>query len=700
MKKINTSLLILLLFLGNLSASGQSVTFASLLREMASREALARFPVPGYQSLQASSYNRQSTIKDGAGWFADSDGIGFIRTEKNGNTEEWVVMEHEGPGVITKIWAPYFYYGGLEDLEGPDIIIYLDGKPAPVIRENFFKFIQGYGSIPPPFSRRTARAGNSYLPIPFSKSCKITFSKKSFYNIINYRAYDKGTVVESFTPSLLKTNSSLLQEVAQSLQSPFRNGQGTVSVAPTVLQPGKELALSIRQPAAIRQLEIWLDPAQIAQHPEILRSLVLTAAFDRESTVWTPVGDFFGSANALNPFQTWTRNVQSNGQLSCSWVMPFRNEASIILKNLSDKPIQIQRFVVRHSPWKWDDRSMYFHSNWRGDDVLQGSTFADWNFIDIQGKGVFVGDAWTVLNPDWGWWGEGDEKIYVDEAWSRKFPTHFGTGTEDYYGWAGGDHPFKDDRFSHPYLSNITVGSATKTRQGVRGFNISTRERALDAIPFQQRLVFDMEASPGVQIRNPWDHLGYSSVVFWYGRPGAIHNRPPLPEKAVRPILKLETLDQLADDIRKNQQGIPGAIECQQLVQISRSGNIDVQIDSSVANRKSIHFNRNNFARITAQKPGDEITFLVSEQFKPGDLKVQIAKQRGFASIQFFVNGKQASDIIQLDVQDNPFPAIIDLGRHQPLNNQMNVTVRFIESPQKEDKKLIAGIDYLIIRPD
>ena len=57
--------------------------------------------------------------------------------------------------------------------------------------------------------------------------------------------------------------------------------------------------------------------------------------------------------------------------------------------------IELQADVAR---WDWDDRSMHFHANWRPDDVVPGTPFQDWNFIDIRGQGVFVGDAWTVLN--------------------------------------------------------------------------------------------------------------------------------------------------------------------------------------------------------------------------------------------------------------------------------------------------------------
>ncbi|MFT3705562.1 MAG: DUF2961 domain-containing protein [Agriterribacter sp.] len=543
-------ILFFLIFLFSNTTHSQ-VSFPSLLREMADRSLLAQFPQPAYQSLQASSYNRESVVKDSAGWFADSDGIGFIRKENTYGKEEWVVMEHEGAGVITKMWAPYFYYGGLDDLEGPIINIYLDGNTTPVISENYFKLITGKGSFPPPFARKTARAGDSYLPIPFAKSCRITFNKKPFYNIINYRAYAAGTPVQSFTKDQLRLFLPVMDAVSQSLHAVYSNEKKIVAINKTgVLKAGKSLQLSVNKMGAVQQLEIRFDPVQFTTNPQLLRSLVLKASFDGEETIWVPLGDFFGSANALNPFQTFTRTVNAVGQMICTWTMPFKSAALFTLENLSKKPFTVEKFEIKYSSWKWDDRSMHFHAGWHSDELLPGNVFKDWNFIDIKGKGVIVGDALTVLNPDDGWWGEGDEKIYVDNDWDKKFPTHFGTGTEDYYGWAGGENPGKDDIFSHPYLANIMVGSATNQRQGAKGFNICTRVRALDAIPFNNRIVFDMEALPGTQIRNAWNFLNYAAVVFWYALPGATSNTGSSPAEALKPMITLQAIDSMESKVK------------------------------------------------------------------------------------------------------------------------------------------------------
>ena len=78
-----------------------------------------------------------------------------------------------------------------------------------------------------------------------------------------------------------------------------------------------------------------------------------------------------------------------------------------------------------------------------------------------------------------------------------------------------------------------------------------TRIRSIDAIPFQHRLRLDMEASFGVDMREKWNLLGYSVVTFYYARPGARDNRPPMPEAASRGIMTVEDLQRRSDEIRR-----------------------------------------------------------------------------------------------------------------------------------------------------
>lgn len=547
--KQNLTRMLSFLALGGMTAyAAETVTLKSLLSEMTDPAAIARFPASDYECLQATSYNRASTNRNQpdqttSGWFADSDGTGFIRTELKDGKREWVLMEQDGPGCITKMWTPFFYYD-FNNHVGPNVRIYLDGSSTPVIDESLIKLVRGDGTFASPLAIKTARAGDSYVPIPFAKSCKVTLTDKSFYFSINYRAYRAGTRVETFTREGHTAAAQELAEAARVLTAPVDASRGVLKKSAT-LKPRDKLTLKLPAGSqALRQFTVRIPGA--TTDSASLRSTVLAMTFDGEETVWTPVGDFFASADALHPFHTFQRTVMADGTLVCRWVMPYRKSGEIRLTNLGRTPVaaELQADV---SSWNWDSAAMHFYARWRSDELVPGSPFQDWNFVRVEGQGVYVGDNWTILNPQEGWWGEGDEKIYVDAAWDRGFPTHFGTGTEDYYGWAGGENPTRKDEFSTPFLANVRVGGLN---EDTKGYNVCLRTRALDAIPFRQRLVFDMESSFGVDIRHPWDLLGYSVVTYWYAKPGAVHNRPALPQAAAKPIVSLEQALKLRADIK------------------------------------------------------------------------------------------------------------------------------------------------------
>ncbi len=526
-------------------AAARTNTLVTLLAEMTDPAAVARFPVPAYRSLQASSYNRESVHRDRPGWFADSDGVGFIREENAGGRREWVVMEHEGPGCLTKIWTPYFYYD-LENRTGPNIRVYLDGATEPVIDEGLIALVSGKGSVKPPFAAFTARAGNLYLPIPFARSCRVTLTSKPFYNIINYRAYPEGTPVRTFSWKQHRDAKDALAAAARALTRPPERPSGVERGATNVVRAGRSLRVMLPEgPGAVRQFVVELPAART--NAALLRTAVLEFTFDGRPTVWCPLGDFFGSADALHPFDTWQRSVSTNGVFTGRWMMPYEKRGELRVSNRGTEPFAASLRTIVQS-WSWDADSLHFHARWRPEEVVPGTPFRDWNFVSIEGRGVYVGDAWTVLNPQRNtWWGEGDEKIYVDDAWDAGFPTHFGTGTEDYYGWAGGVLPTRADEFDEPFLANVRVGGVDGHTQG---YNISTRTRSLDAIPFRERFRIDLESSFGTDIRNPWNLLGYSAVTFWYARPGARANRPEQPEAVARPILSLEEIAARSEAIR------------------------------------------------------------------------------------------------------------------------------------------------------
>ena len=75
------------------------------------------------------------------------------------------------------------------------------------------------------------------------------------------------------------------------------------------------------------------------------------------------------------------------------------------------------------------------------------------------------------LEPRGGWWGEGDEKFFVD---GERFPSTIGTGSEDYFGYAWCD----------PGLFEYAYHCQSMT-EGNRGHQSVLRWHITDNIPFQ-----------------------------------------------------------------------------------------------------------------------------------------------------------------------------------------------------------------------
>ena len=77
----------------------------------------------------------------------------------------------------------------------------------------------------------------------------------------------------------------------------------------------------------------------------------------------------------------------------------------------------------------------HFHAKWHRDAFLPRGPERelDWTMLKTEGRGRFCGVMLHVWNPRGGWWGEGDEKFFVD---GEKFPSTIGTGSEDYFGYA------------------------------------------------------------------------------------------------------------------------------------------------------------------------------------------------------------------------------------------------------------------------
>jgi len=438
-------------------AESGDITLESLLEEMVSRDTIARLPKPAYTCKQFSSYDRNSTEPGSPTWWANWDRSYFVRVEDNNGRKEHVLMDAEGPGAVVRFWATWHGPGGGEFSNGT-MRVYLDGKAEPVIEGPMADLISGGLLVGEPLSQGVSpetaykhRGHNLYLPIPYARQCKITYETKAFidegahkgealYYQINYRTYESGTEVESLKKNTLQRARRTVARVQRRLAQNERPGLGRLMegrLEGSIL-PGKEKSVTINGQRAIRRLSFQMRANDLSQ---ALRSTILRIEFDGAQTVWCPIGDFFGTGYHVRPHSTWYTGVVDDNTLSCYWVMPFAKQAKISILNLGSEPVKLTRGRILSGAWDWENRSCHFHAAWKqwpkvktqSNEKAKDHGAFDLNWITVEGQGTYVGDVLTLFNTAKAWWGEGDEKIYVD---GEAFPSQIGTGTEDYYGYA------------------------------------------------------------------------------------------------------------------------------------------------------------------------------------------------------------------------------------------------------------------------
>ena len=149
--------------------------------------------------------------------------------------------------------------------------------------------------------------------------------------------------------------------------------------------------------------------------------------------------------------------------------------------------------------------------------------FSDHLVLDAKGRGRFVGCSLLVRNPSRIWWGEGDEKFTVD---GEAFPSWFGTGTEDYFGYAWCD----PTPFQAPFHAQVQCDGPLNF-----GFTQLHRAHLLDCVPFQKSFRFELERWHWVESTA----IDYATVAYWYGAPGATSGLPPVPKAGDRALARL-----------------------------------------------------------------------------------------------------------------------------------------------------------------
>jgi hypothetical protein len=409
------------------------------------------------------------------------------------------------------------------------VAIYIDNDAKPSIEMGFGALLSGSsGRFVVPFALDAAGGRNLYFPIAFRRSCRVTLTgpARTYYQI-DYRRYPAGTALERFGPESLNAVDEVQTRVGRLLAEPdnLEAPRGVTQLFELSSDdPNSAVVLHADHGDVFCQLRFLTGNVT----GDLLRTTLLSISFDGTETVHVPLGDFFASGLGSSAISSIPIGTSADGSMTSRWPMPFEHEARLALESTDTGTLEAQLEVTR-CPQAWTDRSMYFNAQWHAPETFPSKPPRDWNMATITGDGIYVGNVLNVLNRNEGWWGEGDEKIYVD---GESFPSHWGTGTEDYYGYAW----CSNERFSLPY-----IGQPQASERRNFGYTTLYRFHILDSIPFRNSLRFDME------VRHWGDAVDvtYDSVSFWYARPGSKMDGTP----AERTAFRIPPLDTNPPDI-------------------------------------------------------------------------------------------------------------------------------------------------------
>jgi len=195
-----------------------------------------------------------------------------------------------------------------------------------------------------------------------------------------------------------------------------------------------------------------------------LKNLVLRAWWDGESSpsIEAPIGDFFGlNLGEYFNYQSALLAVAPQKALNCYFQMPFDSAAKITLTNEGKVRTNNLYFAIDYTTVPALPPNLgRFHAQYRqaapckksADTTGKNLNGTDnYVFFEATGRGHFIGVTQGVLQNADGWFGEGDDMIFID---GESQPVINGTGTEDYYNgaWDFYGNAFANLRQGAPFI--------------------------------------------------------------------------------------------------------------------------------------------------------------------------------------------------------------------------------------------------------
>ena len=260
---------------------------------------------------------------------------------------------------------------------------------------------------------------------------------------------------------------------------------------------------------------IWFTIA--AQGPNHLRELMFRVYWDGNAkpSVETPIGDFFGlNLNSYFIYESAYLACSPGKSLNCYFAMPYRRSARMTVTNEGAQPVgSFYSNIDYQTVGSLPADTLYFHAQYRQSAPCVKNTESKVNldgklnhvYAETKGRGHLMGITLGVLQNADGWWGEGDDMIFVDDD---SKPVITGTGSEDYllgswnFGGRDGAQAFAHRQYGAPLIVNA---------ERVGGRYCCYRWHGDNPVTFKRSLKHTMEHG---HANDRGDN--FYSVCYWY----------------------------------------------------------------------------------------------------------------------------------------------------------------------------------------
>lgn len=620
-------------------------------------------PKAGERCVQFSSYDRQSNKGPGNAeqWYANGDRGNYLRVVERDGKREFVMVDIDGPGCLARLWSA-----------NPSGTLFFDVDGTRVWSVDFAALCKGeLPGIPEPLAGMRARGGNVYLPIAFQQHLTVSVDRGDLYYLADVSLLPATAAVESFGNEAPDAAwiAHHLKEGRPNPPSP--NGWRSADFACST--DSQDAVGKVRAGNMIVELavDVKVPKDSAVDLGSVLRNVILVVRCGDEDTVRVPLCDFFAGGSSWRPWSGHLMGIKPSGRAYCYWPMPMPDGGQVALETVGPlQGVTVSLWGYSKGIGLWFTTPLLFRADYHQVKQQPTRPFSDHLVLNATGTGRFVGCSLLVRNPSRIWWGEGDEKFFVD---GEAFPSWFGTGTEDYFGYAWCD----PTPFSAPFHAQVQCDGPMNF-----GFTQLHRSQVLESVPFQESFRFELERWHWV----PDIKMDYATVAYWYGAIGATSGLPELPPAKERQLVPLPAIQMF---VAKD------AIEGESLqVRACASGTHEIQ-DLSIFERK---FSRDAHRWWRDGKVGDAMV-LELPVAEAGRYQVTLAMTRAddFAQVQVSLAGTKLGapfdGYAQQVSSSGPFVA----GEVELVAGTHELRFEIVGRNAKAKSRMMVGIDYLIL---